>query len=302
MQEQKGWIKLYRCFRDNVFYNNPNANVLWNECLLRASHSDKQFFWKREMIKLKAGEFIFGEAEIGAIFGLSRQTARYHLNAFVLANMLDIKRTSKGSIGKVKNWEKYQSVDSSVDNKKTALYTTKRHLQECKEIKKKNSGKKIDIFLSILFQNNLLTEKQMQEITYEECDDQGFSIKEIKRAKAKKRASAIQTLIDNGKTVADIRDVVRKSGNRTAHIVSLYWDKVEMDFEDVHQLYADFQRNLKPATVLKSYSDEKILKTMEYLDTQEWLADWTLETVVKKIAKIETLTNKEEEFLAPIEI
>jgi hypothetical protein len=73
----------------------------------------------------------------------------------------------------------------------------------------------------------------------------------------------------------------------------MFWERKDAQFEDVHQIYEDFQRNIKPANILKSYSDEKILKTFDYLDDQDYLSDWTLETVIKKISRIDTLINKE---------
>lgn len=119
MNNNNGWIKLHRQLRLNKFYSNPNALAIWIECLLRAQHEKNEFFHGRELIVLDAGQFLFGEEELGALFNVSRQTARYWINLFFLDNMLDIKKTTKGSIGTIKNWNEYQFLDSDLDNKKT---------------------------------------------------------------------------------------------------------------------------------------------------------------------------------------
>ena len=135
-----GWIKLHRKFRDNPFYTNPNAIALWIECLMRAGHEDRTFYWKRERVVLDKGMFLFGEEELGAMFKLSRQTARYWMEQFVVDSMLDIKKTSKGSIGTVRKWSEYQSLDIPLDNEKT----TKRQRKDTKKkVKKEKKVKNI---------------------------------------------------------------------------------------------------------------------------------------------------------------
>jgi hypothetical protein len=154
-------------------------------------------------------------------------------------------------------------------------------------------GKKIEIFFTILFNNKLITTKQMEELIYEPCDDSGISITEFKKKQARQKKSVIQQLIDQGVSVDKLHEIILNSTNRPSHIIGMFWERKDAQFEDVHQIYEDFQRNIKPANILKSYSDEKILKTFDYLDDQDYLSDWTLETVIKKISRIDTLINKE---------
>lgn len=116
----QGWIKLHRQFRESPYYRIGAAMQTWVECLLRASHEERTVFLKRERITLQKGQFVMGRDEFGQSIGISGSTAWYWLLQFESDNMVDIRKTAKGSIVSLKNWEEYQRVDSTVDNKKTA--------------------------------------------------------------------------------------------------------------------------------------------------------------------------------------
>lgn len=137
---ENGWIKLHRKIRDNPFYSNPVASSLWIECLLRAGCKSRQFYWKRELVDLKPGQFLFGYEELGSMFKISRSTVRYWISAFIVATMLDVLHTPKGSIGTIKNWDHYQSVATSVAtsvaNKKPTKSQQKATNKKDKKVKK----------------------------------------------------------------------------------------------------------------------------------------------------------------------
>lgn len=194
---------------------------------------------------------------------------------------------SKTAIGSVKNGN--QLVSKMTPSKET--YSKETYSKEKME---KNLG----IFFTIIFQNNFLTKKQM-ELDYEPCDDGGNSLAEYRKQMARKKKSLIQQLIDQGKTVQDLLAVIANSKNRTAQIISMFWKHRGTEFADVYQLYEEFQRHSKPAAILKSYSDEKIKRTFGYLDRQEYLSDWTLETVIKKISRIEILDKSIKPLIIP---
>ncbi len=109
---------LHRQLRENPIYKNSKAVHCWIECLLRAHHSTKDYYLGRKKITLKQGEFIIGRKEFGQSVGISASTAWFWLERFEVDSMLDIKRTPKGCLCKVKNWKNYQEVDSKVVQKK----------------------------------------------------------------------------------------------------------------------------------------------------------------------------------------
>lgn len=139
----EGWIKLHRQIRDNPFYTNPAALSVWVECLLRASHAERDFYLKREKVTLQAGQFVIGRDEFGKAIGISGSTAWYWLLQFESDSMVDIKKTAKGSIVSVKNWVKYQVVDSTSDNRKTA---DEQQMNTNKKVKNDNNEKTTVVF------------------------------------------------------------------------------------------------------------------------------------------------------------
>ena len=110
---------LHRGLQENPIYKNSKALHCWIECLLRANHSNDSYYLGRKKIQLKVGEFVLGRYEFGKSIGISGSTAWFWLKRFEVDNMLNIKKTSRGCLCKVKNWENYQAVDNTVDNKKT---------------------------------------------------------------------------------------------------------------------------------------------------------------------------------------
>jgi len=159
-----GWIKLHRKIKDNPFYSNPNALALLIECLLRARHDDKEFYWKREKIQLKAGQFMFGDKELGKTFKIGKTTTRYWLEQFIVDGIVDIKRTTKGSIITILKWKEYQVVDSPVDNKRE---TKGKRKDTNKNNKNDNNDKKNIIyatFKKLINPNSKLTDKARQKI------------------------------------------------------------------------------------------------------------------------------------------
>ncbi len=135
-----GWIKLHRQFRESPYYKEPNAKAVWIECLLRATHVDDTVFLKRQKVFLKAGEFCMGREEFGAAIGISGSTAWYWLLQFEVDSMVDIKKTTKGSVVSVKNWLQYQLVDSTIDNRKT---TDEQQMNTNKNVKKVKNDKEV---------------------------------------------------------------------------------------------------------------------------------------------------------------
>ena len=119
ISKSSGWVKLHRKLRDNPIYKNSKAVHCWIECLLRASHTGSCFYAYRQKVALEPGQFVMGREEFGANIGISGSTAWFWLAQFEVDSMVDIKKTSKGSIVTIKKWKDYQGVDIKPDNRKT---------------------------------------------------------------------------------------------------------------------------------------------------------------------------------------
>lgn len=128
-----GWIKLHRELKENPIYQESKAVHCWIECLLRARHKTKEVYLKRKKIKLLPGMFVMGREEFGKSIGMSGSTAWYWLQRFESERMVDIKKTTKGSIVTVSKWNNYQQVDNKKTTKKQQKNTNKKEKKEKKE-------------------------------------------------------------------------------------------------------------------------------------------------------------------------
>jgi len=118
----KSWFKLHRKINENPFYSNPTALAIWIEILRRVTYKERTFYNKRERITLKPGQCLVGERELANCFeNMSKTTVRYWLEQFAIDRMIDRHVTAKGSIVTVLNWDKYQSIDRPIDQKKTRV-------------------------------------------------------------------------------------------------------------------------------------------------------------------------------------
>ncbi len=195
-----GYIKLHRKLRENPIYRESKAVHCWVECLLRASYKPKEVYLKRQKIKLNPGQFVMGREEFGRSIGISGSTAWYWINRFYSDNMVDIKKTSKGSIITILNWENYQAVDITVDNKQTTneqQKNTTKNIKNIKNIKNKEKDKekekKKEVAKQVsLFQNEIdsLIEKHGKDI-YEKAIDKLSNYKQSKGKKYKSDYAAI---------------------------------------------------------------------------------------------------------------
>lgn len=135
LMTDSGWIKLHRKLRDNPIYSNSKAVHVWIECLLRASHKEQSLYLKNQKVNLQPGQFVMGRDEFGESVGMSGSTVWFWIHEFVVNNMLNIKTTTKGTIVTVLHWDKYQKVDSTLDNKKTTKKQQKNTYKNDKNVK-----------------------------------------------------------------------------------------------------------------------------------------------------------------------
>jgi len=83
------------------------------------------------------------------------------------------------------------------------------------------------------------------------------------------------------------KDTVRKymnSKQRHIHLIGLYWNYLDVKFDNPAQVQAQLKRNLRGATNLVGYTDKQIVDTMRLLDKESDMGrkfKWTLETIIK---------------------
>lgn len=141
----KGYIKIYRQIEDTSVWTDSNKLKLWLLCLMKATHSEKTQIIGNQNIKLRSGQFITGRSSISEEFNrgalkkniIDGLTLFRWFQLFENLKMMNIKKTNKYSLVTINNWNKYQSSEHQVNNKRT---TDEQQMNTNKNVKNVNNG------------------------------------------------------------------------------------------------------------------------------------------------------------------
>lgn len=124
---------------NNPIWKKSNYVAVWIYLLLNANHEEKHLIWNNQKFCVEKGAFIGSIKQIADHFGLSTGTVSYILDYFISEKMIEKTSTMKFTYFKVLNWDKYQDVESSFENK---LKTNEKQAETNKNIKniKKDTG------------------------------------------------------------------------------------------------------------------------------------------------------------------
>ncbi|MEO0304704.1 MAG: hypothetical protein ABIM64_05530 [candidate division WOR-3 bacterium] len=243
---EKSWIKLYRKLLDDPIFANEKGLKIWIWCLLKAAHKKKEILVGRQKIMINKGEFIFGSIAAKEELKMPIATIWFWLNFLERNENVETKRTNKFSIIKIKNWEKYQEVENR-------WKTDGKQMETNKNVKNINNNNINNINNNINNNNNKLL--KLLPSTSETSSQWDFE-KKLREMESSKRR--------------DIR------------IISLYWRFKGFVFDNQEKFCRAIKRELRPAGNLIGYSDEEIIRTMEWLHDNTSIK-FTLETVHKFI-------------------
>lgn len=135
----QGWIKLHRELLKWEWFQDANTLQLFLFLLLSVNHEERK--WQGNTIN--PGEKITSYPHLAKDTGLSVQNIRTSLNKLKSTGELTVKTTTKFSLIKVNNWEKYQGTNTPTNRRLTGDQQTTNTKQECKNDKneKKNTGR-----------------------------------------------------------------------------------------------------------------------------------------------------------------
>lgn len=114
-----GWIKLHRSLQDSAIASHPEYLAVWVHLMLRAQHSASEFVVGRQVVKLSAGQLVFGRIKFSSEIGVSENKVRAALDVMKSLNMITIKSMAKFSIISITKWQDYQA-ESPAGNQETA--------------------------------------------------------------------------------------------------------------------------------------------------------------------------------------
>jgi DNA-binding transcriptional MocR family regulator len=136
---KQGWIKLYRKVQDNPLDRKPNYKAVWEYLLLNANPTNTEFIWNNKRTVINRGSLLTSIKSIADYYGLSTGTVSYIIDYLISENMIEKQSNFSFTVITVKNWTRYQGVESKVESELKA--SKKRVESELKHSKKDKKDK-----------------------------------------------------------------------------------------------------------------------------------------------------------------
>lgn len=144
----RGWVKIWRCFRENAFANKPEYVALWVHMLMLANHTDKKAVLGGKVFTLKPGEFATSRKSLSRLVGISESKVQRYLNVLEIEQQIEQQGHTKFRIISILNWDKYQNneqqIEQQVNSKRTASEQQVNTAKELKNNKNEKHYKKTD--------------------------------------------------------------------------------------------------------------------------------------------------------------
>lgn len=196
-KKERGFVKLYRDLLSHPVFTDPYLLKLFNYCLLKASHKERDYVMDNIVIHLMPGEFIWGRKV--ASEELNYKTPKKYIisektwerKLFVLEKLGIVTRkvTNKYTVINVVNWAFYQSVDTQSDQQNDQQVTSKRPTDDQQMTTDKNVLRMNKNVKDIIEYLNSQTSKSFRHNT-------------------KKTQSLINARLNEGYSVDDFRTVI----------------------------------------------------------------------------------------------
>lgn len=114
---EKGWIKLHRKIYDCwIWQEKPfDKGRAWIDLLLLAMHRDKKLLIDNEVLVIPRGSYMTSILKLAERWGWSRCKVMRFLNLLENEQMLNTKRTPKGTLVTIVKYEEYQIIGTTDD-------------------------------------------------------------------------------------------------------------------------------------------------------------------------------------------
>lgn len=114
-----GWIKLHRKLIEKGYYKKSQYVHLWIHLLISANHRKKEFMWNKQIIIIKEGQMITGRKQLSKATGITQGTIENILETLENEHQILQQKTNRYRLITIVNWNTYQKIDSTSDNKVT---------------------------------------------------------------------------------------------------------------------------------------------------------------------------------------
>lgn len=120
----EGWIKLYRNIQEHWIWQDPQKLKWWLDIILLANHKENKFLLGNELMEVERGEHHTSELKLAERWGVSKTTVRKFLKLLESEQMIELKKSKKGTTLKVSNYNEYQDFS---EGEKTIKKPQKNH-------------------------------------------------------------------------------------------------------------------------------------------------------------------------------
>ena len=113
-----GWIKLHRKILDCFIWQDKPYDKAraWIDLLLIAMHHDKKMLIDDEVVMIQRGSFMTSIVKLADRWGWSRNKVVRYLDMLESEQMLNTKRTPKGTLITIVKYDDYQLIDMSCES------------------------------------------------------------------------------------------------------------------------------------------------------------------------------------------
>lgn len=132
------WVKVSRKLLTSAIASKPEYLAVWMHLILSASYKPGEVLVGHQVIRLEAGQLVFGRIKFAQQIGVSEHTLRMALKSLETLQQITIKSHSKFSVITVVNWAKYQTDSPANHQQSTSNQPASRHNKEVLEIQEED--------------------------------------------------------------------------------------------------------------------------------------------------------------------
>jgi DNA-binding MarR family transcriptional regulator len=131
-----GYIKLFRSIQGKGWYKKPEYVHLWIHILMRANHTENEFWFNGQNVKVKVGQFVTGRKQLSQETGLSEGIIERALKQFSKEQQIVQQTNNRNRLITIVNYVSYQQNEQPKKTKRTTsgqLADTNNELKEFNE-------------------------------------------------------------------------------------------------------------------------------------------------------------------------
>ncbi len=128
------WVKVSRKLLTSAIASKPEYLAVWMHLLLSASYKPGEILVGHQIVRLQAGQLVFGRVKFSQQIGVSEHTLRMALKTLETLQQITIKSHSKFSVISITNWTKYQEDSPANHQQSTSNQPATHHNKEIQEI------------------------------------------------------------------------------------------------------------------------------------------------------------------------